>query len=255
MRYLICIKQTPDTAELPKVKPEEAASGKLSVQMVVNPWDEHALEGGIQMMENYGGEASAITVGGEDAIERLRSALAMGCKDATLVKDEAADAWGVAKLLAAAVKKMGNVTYVVTGQSTVDGNSGTVPVALSRALGCSVVTGVAKIVQASDSSITVERVVGQARHTVTVPAPAILSVIKEIGEPRYPTFINIRKAAKVEIPVWTAGDLGASVPAAVVHMGNWRKPPARESKVVMFDGSPDEAAAKLIDALLADKVL
>ncbi len=255
MRYLVCIKQTPDTAELPKVKPEEAASGKLSVQMVVNPWDEHALEGGIQMMENYGGEAGAITVGGDDASERLRSALAMGCKDATLVKDETADAWGVAKLLAAAVNKMGTVTFVITGQSTVDGNSGTVPVALARALGWPVLTGVAKVVAASETSITVERVVGQARHTVTAPAPAVLSVIKEIGEPRYPTFINIRKAAKVEIPTWTAGDLGASVPAPVVQASGFRKPPARDAKVVMLNGSPDESAAALIDALLAEKVL
>lgn len=255
MRYLICIKQTPDTAELPKVKPEEAASGHLSVQLVVNPWDEHALEGGIRMMETFGGEAGAITVGGEDAIERLRSALAMGCKDATLVKDTTADAWGVATLLAAAVRKMGNVTYVITGQMTVDGNSGTLPVALGRALGWPVLTGVAKVVAADESSITVERIVGQARHTVTAPAPAVLAVVKEIGEPRYPTFINIRKAARAEIPVWTPADLGVSVPAPVVHMSDFRKPPAREAKVVLFNGTPDEAANALLDALLAEKVL
>ena len=158
MRYLVCIKQTPDTAELPKVKPEEAASGDLSIQLVVNPWDEHALEAGLQLMENYGGTTGAITVGGDGAVEALRSALAMGCKDATLVKDAAADAWGVAELLAAAVQKMGDVTLVVTGQMTVDGNSGMVPVALARKLGWPVLTGVAKIISADESSVTVERV-------------------------------------------------------------------------------------------------
>ncbi|MCO6449457.1 MAG: electron transfer flavoprotein subunit beta/FixA family protein [Caldilineales bacterium] len=250
MRFLVCIKQTPDTAELPKVKPEEAASGDLSIQLVVNPWDEHALEAGLQMGENFGGTASAITVGGDSAVEALRSALAMGCKDATLVKDAAADAWGVADLLAAAAQKSGDVTLIVTGQMTVDGNSGMVPVAVARKLGWPVLTGVAKIIAADESSVTVERVVGQSRQTVKAPTPAVISVIKEIGEPRYPTFINIRKAAKVEIPVLTASDLGVSAPAPVVEMTNFRKPPARDAHVQLFDN-----AADLIDALLAEKVL
>jgi electron transfer flavoprotein beta subunit len=78
----------------------------------------------------------------------------------------------------------------------------------------------------------------------------VISVIKEIGEPRYPTFINIRKAARVKIPSWTAADLGVEVPAPVVQMTNYRKPPARDAHVKLFD-----TAEELIDALLAEKVL
>lgn len=250
MRYLVCVKQTPDTAELPKVNPEEAASGQLSINLVVNPWDEHAIETGLQMAENYGGVTSAITVGGESSIDALRSALAIGCKDATLVQEQAADANGVASLLAAAVTKMGDVNYVLTGQMTVDGNSGSVPVAVARKLGWPVITGVAKIIEASDESITVERVAGQARYTVKVAVPAVVSVIKEIGEPRYPTFINIRKAARVQIPAWTAADLDTETAAALVVMDNYRKPTARDAHVQLFD-----TAAELVDALLAEKVL
>ncbi len=255
MRYLVCIKQTPDTAELPKITPEEAASGKFSVNLVVNPWDELAIEAGLKLMETYGGVTGAITVGDEGAIDALRSALAMGCKDATLVKNVGADVSGVADLLAAAVKKDGDVGVVVTGQMTVDGNSGSLPVVLGRKLGWPVLTGVAKIVDLADDSITVERTVGQARLTVKTSLPAVVSVNKEIGEPRYPTFINIRKAARVKAPVLTADDLGVEVPAPVVHMTNFRKPPARDAKVQLFEGSPQEAAAALVDALLAEKVL
>ncbi|NOX61226.1 MAG: electron transfer flavoprotein subunit beta/FixA family protein [Chloroflexi bacterium] len=255
MRYLVCIKQTPDTAELPKVKPEEAASGELSIQQVVNPWDEHAIEAALQMAENFGGLASVISVGGEKAIEALRSALAMGCKDATLVENADADAWGVAALLAGAVNHMGDVNVVVTGQMTVDGNSGMVPVAVARKLDWPVLTGVAKVLNVSEDAVEVERVVGQARHTVKVKPPVVLSVIKEIGEPRYPTFINIRKAARVKIPVLSADDLGVTVPPPVVHLSNFRKPPARDAHVQLFDGPADEAAGALIDALLAEKVL
>lgn len=250
MRYLVCVKQAPDTAELPKVKPEEAASGDLSIQLVVNPWDEHALEAAIQMMENFGGTAGAITVDSDRAIDALRSALAMGCKDATLVAESGADAWGVASLLAAAIEKMGDVTVALTGQMTVDGNSGTVPLALGRKLGWPVITGVAKVLEVSEENVTVERVAGQARHTVQAPTPVVLSVIKEIGEPRYPTFINIRKAARVDIPAWSGEDLGVAAPAPVVHMENFRKPPARDAHVQLFDDPAD-----LIDALLAEKVL
>jgi electron transfer flavoprotein beta subunit len=255
MRYLVCIKQTPDTAELPKITAEEAASGKLSVNLVVNPWDELAIEAGLKLMENYGGTTGAITVGDEGAIDALRSALAMGCKDATLVQNTDADAWGVAELLAAAVKQDGDVGVVVTGQLTVDGNTGSVPMALGRKLGWPVLTGVSKIVELTDDSITVERAVGQARLTVKAPVPAVVSVNKEIGEPRYPTFINIRKAARVKVPTLTAEDLGVEVPAPVVHMDNFRKPPARDAKVTLLEGSPQEAAAALVDALLEEKVL
>lgn len=255
MRYLVCIKQTPDTAELPKITPEEAASGKLSVNLVVNPWDELAIEAGLKLMENHGGVTGAITVGDEGSIDALRSALAMGCKDATLVENVGADVLGVADLLAAAVKKDGDVGVVVTGQMTVDGNSGSLPVILGRKLGWPVLTGVAKIVDLTDDSITVERAVGLARLTVKTPLPAVVSVNKEIGEPRYPTFINIRKAARVKVPVLTAEDLGVDVPAPVVHLANFRKPPARDAKVQLFEGSPQEAAAALVDALLAEKVL
>ncbi len=255
MRYLVCIKQTPDTAELPKITPEEAASGKLSVNLVVNPWDELAIEAGLKLMETYGGVTGAITVGDEGAIDALRSALAMGCKDATLVENADADVFGVATLLAAAVKKDGDVGVVVTGQMTVDGNTGALPVILARKLGWPVLTSVAKIVDLNDDGITVERSVGQARLTVKAPLPAVVSVNKEIGEPRYPTFINIRKAARVKVPTLTAADLGVDAPTPVVHMDNFRKPPARDAKVQLFEGSPQEAAAALVDALLAEKVL
>ena len=255
MRYLVCIKQTPDTAELPKITPEEAASGKLSVNLVVNPWDELAIEAGLKLMENYGGTTGAITVGDEGAIDALRSALAMGCKDATLVENTDADVLGVAELLAAAVRKDDEVGVVLTGQMTVDGNTGSLPVILGHKLGWPVLTGVAKIVDLTEDSITVERAVGQARLTVKTSLPAVVSVNKEIGEPRYPTFINIRKAARVKVPVLTAEDLGVEVPASVVHMTNFRKPPARDAKVQLFEGSPQEAAAALVDALLAEKVL
>jgi len=255
MRYLVCLKQTPDTAELPKITPEEAATGNFSVNLVVNPWDEHAVEAGLQMMESHGGIVGAITVGNEGAIDALRSALAMGCKDATLIENTDADALGVAELLAAAIKKDDEVGVVLTGQMTVDGNSGAVPVALARKLGWPLLTSVAKIVELTDDSITVERTVGQTRLTVKTSAPVVLSVSKEIGEPRYPTFINIRKAARVKVPVLTAEELGVDVPAPVVHMDNFRKPPARDAKVKLLEGTPQEAAAALIDALLAEKVL
>jgi len=250
MKYLVCVKQAPDTAELPKVKAEEAASGELSIQLVVNPWDEHALESAIQSSEDYGGSVSVISVGGEKAIDALRSGLAMGCTAATLIEDTEADAWGVATLLAAAIEQMGDVDMVFTGQLTVDGNSGMVPIALARKLGWPVLTGVAKIVEVTDDSIVVERVAEDARLTVKAPVPVVLSVIKEIGEPRYPTFIKIRKAARVKIPTLTAADLGVDALAPVVQMDNYRKPPARDAHVQLFDNASD-----LVDALLAEKVL
>jgi electron transfer flavoprotein beta subunit len=122
-------------------------------------------------------------------------------------------------------------------------------------------SNVSKIVEIAGGRITVERLVDGDQETVAVSLPAVVSVGKEINEPRFPSFMGIRKANKAQIPTLNASELGVDAAAVGVSSGrtlwtNLRKPETRKSAVRIMEGAtPQEQAAKLVDALLADKVL
>lgn len=264
MNFVVCVKQTPDTAELPKVTAAEAVSGDIKATLVLNPWDEFAVEEGLKLQERLGGDVTVMTVGPEKATEALKDAIARGIKAAVLLDDPAfagSDAWGIASILAAAIRKNGEFDVVLAGKQSVDGNSGLVAPGLARKLGATLLTHVVKVVDIADGKITVERQLEEGRETVSAALPAVVSVSKEINEPRYPSFMGIRKAARATIPAWTLADL--DLPASEVGSSGaklaWsdvRKPPARSSQVVMVrEPSVEATAAKLADLLMAEKVI
>ncbi len=264
MKIVVCVKQTPDTAELPKVDLARAKSGELGVTMVVNPWDEFALEEGIRLSERFNGNVTAVSIGPAQAVEALRTALAMGVGNAVLLSDGAfkdGDAWATARVLAAAIKKDGAADVVITGKQAVDGNSGLVSVGLARMLGANYLSGVTKVVDISGGKITVERSLEEGKETTTAALPAVVSVAREINEPRYPSFMGIRKANKATIPSWAAGDLGLSAgqvgkAGSVMDWVDMRKPAARATtcEIIKAD-TVEKQASILMDRLQADKVL
>ena len=261
MKVVVCVKQTPSTTATFKVSNnvvtwEDAGSGKPNV---VNPWDEYTIEEGIRLSENHGAkEVVALTMGAPDSVEALRTSLAMGCTSAVLVSDEAysdLDALGAAKVLASAVQKMGDVAIVIAGKQAIDGDSGLTPVMLARKLGWTPLTYVAAINEISGDSITVERLVESGRQVVTAKLPVVISVVKEINEPRYPSFMGIRKANRAEIPTWSAADLGVSADPSRVQWGNIYTPPVREGDVEMLQGTVEEQVNALVEKLFAEKVI
>jgi electron transfer flavoprotein beta subunit len=105
-------------------------------------------------------------------------------------------------------------------------------------------------------AIRVERVFEEGRMAVKAKLPAVLSVVQSIGEPRYPSFMGIRRASKAEIPLWSLADLGIAAPAPIVNRVALVSPPAREVNCEMITGgSPQEIAETLVDKILAEKVL
>ena len=104
--------------------------------------------------------------------------------------------------------------------------------------------------------MTVDRVIEEGRQTVSAKLPAVVSVVQSIGEPRYPSFMGIRKASKANIPVWSLSDLGASAPEPVVKRTELMNPPVQETSIEIITGeSPAEIADKLADKILAEKIL
>ena len=258
MKVVVLVKQTPDTAELPKVSAEDVRSGDVKATMVINPWDEYAAEEAILLADRFNADTVALTMGKPAAADALKHALAMGVSDAAMVDSSSlrGDMWTTAEALAAAIKAQGNVDLVITGKQSVDENSGAVFTGVASKLGFPLLTGVIKIVDVADGQISVERMVDGGQESVTVRLPAVISVGKEINEPRYPSFMGIRKANKAQIPVSSLESLGVNGGSARTAWTNVRKPDDRKTDVKIIDGaSAEEKAAKLVDALLAEKVL
>jgi len=258
LKIIACIKQVPDSEA--KVKAE---GGKVSwgeATLVINPFDEYAVEGALQQKEATSGTVTALCIGPESAKEALKHALAMGADDAILVSDPALnelDTVGAARILAAAIQKIGGVDMVVFGRQTLDNGAGITPAQTARVLGWPMLGLAGQIkVHAAAGSVAVERVIEEGRQNVSAKPPIVISVVQSIGEPRYPSFMGIRKASKANIPVWSLSDLGVSAPQSIVKRTELMSPPAREMTVDIITGeNPAEIADKLADKILTEKVL
>jgi electron transfer flavoprotein beta subunit len=242
-----------------KINPDLSINAD-GIEKIINLFDEYAVEEGIAWNEQHGGTLTVLSLGTSEWMEQMRRALAMGATDAVLLSDPAfasLDTLAAAKVVAAAIRKLGDVDLIFTGRNSTDDESGAFAPALARALGWPQLTYVGKVLALDPGakSISVERHLETVVETVQTALPAVVSVIKDINSPRYPSLLKIKKVAKVEPPVWSAADLGLTelLPAATVAA---RVPPPPRPKGEMIDG-PDTAAKvkKLVDRLLESQVL
>jgi electron transfer flavoprotein beta subunit len=259
LKIAVFIKQVPDSAA--KIAVENGVVKWGDAPLVINPWDEYAVEAALQLAEKHGGEVTAFSMGGDSSKEALKHALAMGCGNAVLINDAAlaaVDAAGSARVFAAAVKKLGDADLAVFGKQAIDSDTGLVTAMTARVLGWPALTLVALVAEldASAKTIRVERGVEEGRQVVDSKLPAVLSIIKDFGEPRYPSFMGIRKASKAEIGTWTLDDLGISAPDAKVSWPELISPPKRDVTTEMITGSsPEEIANTLADKIITEGVL
>lgn len=266
LNIIVCIKQVPDTTEV-KINPETGTLIREGVPSIVNPFDMYAIEEGLRLKEKHGGKVTVISMGPPQAKEALKEAVAMGADEAILLSDRSfagSDTWATAYTLAQAIRKLGQVDVILCGKQAIDGDTGQVGPGIARQLGINQLTYVFKILKLDPETraLAVERLLEEGREVVETQLPALLTVVKDINQPRYPTFLGIRRATKLEIPVWGAADLPATdatklglkgSPTQVVKVFS---PPKREGKVEMITGDTvDEAAAALVDKLLAEKVI
>ena len=257
MKIIACIKQVPDSEA--KVKAEDGQVSWGEAPLVINPFDEYAVEGALLTKEaNDGSTVTALCIGPESAKDALKHALAMGADNAVLVSDPALDeidSVGAARVLAAAIQKIGDADMVVFGRQTLDNGSGLTGAQTARVLGWPML-GLAGQVKVEDGSVTIERVFEEGKVNVSAKMPAVVSVVQSIGEPRYPSFMGIRKASKAEIPIWSLSDIGADAPATVVKRTELMNPPVDETEVEMIEGETPEAIAEaLVEKIIAEKVL
>lgn len=259
MHVVVFTRSTPDTA----AKVEVGSDGKVTwggEALVVNPWDEYALEEAIVQAKNVKGKATVIALGGEMHNDALKHSLAMGMGEAIRIEDadlDATDSLAYATTAAAAVNKLEGVDLVIFGRDSIDVGTDTHIYQTARKLGWTMLSNISQILEVDydGGTIKVEKTIESGKQIITSKLPVVLSVLKDINEPRYPSFIGIRKANKATIPVWSLGDLGVSTPAAKTQVDGFKNLPADDTEVEMLEGEAADQATALVDKLLEEKVL
>lgn len=258
-KICVCIKQVPATTEV-KINPETNTLVREGVESQINPFDLYALEEAVRIKERLQGKGeessvTVITMGPPQAEAALRDAIGLGADEAILLSDRAfagADTWATSYALSQALRKL-EPNLVFCGMQAIDGDTGQVGPGIAVHMDYAQSTYVAKVEELDAKKLTVKRLVEQGYEVCSVKLPAVLTVVKEINEPRTPSLRGKMNAKKAQIPVWTADDIEAPAeklglqgsPTQVVKVFS---PPHREGGE-RWEGEPAELAEKLAGLL------
>ena len=266
MNIIVCIKQVPGITEV-KINPETNTLIREGIPNIINPFDMYAIEEALRLKEKFGGKVTAISLGPPQSINALKEAVGMGADEAIQLSDRifaGSDSWATAYTLALAIKKLGEFNIILCGKQAIDGDTGQVGPGIASQLGITQLTYVFKIITLDPEAgtIIVERLLEEGREIVEAKLPALLTVVKDINQPRPATLFHIRRASKLLIPTWTAADLpGADLsklglkgsPTQVIKIFS---PPKREGVLDLIKtDSVEQSAAILADKIIAEKVL
>lgn len=263
MKVVVCVKTTP-APETVRVENGKIVWDRAS--LIINPWDEYALEGALMFLEwkevaePESFSIVALSIGDETAEIALRHALAMGAHEAIRIEGPVAeelDTRATAYILAAAVRKIHaveNVAMVLFGRQGIDSETGLTAAQTARLLGWPAITCLSTI-KTSLQKVRLARTMEEGRQILNTFFPIVCSVTKDIGIPRYPSFFAKRRAERTPVTVWTLADLGVSPPPPLVRWGEASLLPERETTCEMIDGTPEEIATRILDILEAEGLL
>ncbi len=265
LRIVACVKQVPDTSQV-RIDPLTNTLIREGVPSIINPFDIHAIEEAVRVKEAYGGTAIMLCMGPAWADEALRKALSFGADQAVLLSDRAlagSDTLATSAALAAAIRKLGErepIDIVICGKQTIDGDTAQVGPGIATRLGFAQLTYVDKVeaVDVAARRIRVRRMLEGAHETVDAPLPALLTVVKEINQPRYATLPDLVRGLRSEIPVWRVQDIGlggdeVGLKGSPTQVRRIFPPPRRGPGAIIAGAleDPRKAAAAVIDELIA----
>jgi len=258
MNVIVCVKQIPDPA-LPASLDPSTKTLKRDGKLILDESDSYGVEMALQLVGKAGGgEVSLVSMAPNGETSGMRTALAMGAVKGVLVSDpslQGTDALTTAKVLAAAVQKLGGADLVIAATESSDGYTGTVPEQLAEVLGLPSIT-FAKTVTIDGTDLKVDRQTEAGYDEVSCQLPALVSVTAGVVEPRYPSFKGIMAAKSKPVDTVTAADLGvtpvgwAGAGQEIVEIGQAAERQAGE--IVEDDG---EGFAKIVSFLESKKVI
>ncbi|MDD3087956.1 MAG: electron transfer flavoprotein subunit beta/FixA family protein [Candidatus Omnitrophica bacterium] len=258
MNIIVCIKQVPETTEV-RINPETNTLMREGVKAIINPFDMYAIEEGVRLKERFGGKVSVITMGPPQADAALREAISMGADEGFLVCDRAfagSDTWATSYTLAGAVKKVGAFDIIICGKQASDGDTAQVGPGISTHLNIPQVTYVKKVEEATDKMMRLERMLEEGYEVIETPLPVLLTVVKEINEPRIPSLKGLMRAKSAKITMLTQKELDldpqqiglCGSPTQVVKIFT---PPQRQGGQVLKGEIPD-IASQLVELLRSE---
>ena len=253
MRFAVCVKHAVDESEL---KIDSSGKPQLEgAQAKMGTFDKNAVEEALRLRSALGGEVVAITVGKAEARKSLKEALAMGVDKGVhvLADPRALDSSRTSELLAAAIVRTGPFDLVICSEGSSDTYTGLVPPMVAERLRIPYIAYVRKL-EVAAHAVKGERSLEESLESVESSLPSIVSVVSEINEPRYPTLIQIMQASKKPVEELTPQQLGFGDLQTSVRVVSMTAQPVNRKRVV-FEGSPDEAASKLVDALASEGVI
>lgn len=253
MKIIVCIKQVPDTTEV-RINPETNTLVREGVSSIINPFDTYAIEEGVRLKERYGGESIAITMGPPQAEEALREALSLGIDNAIHLTDRAfagSDTWATSRVLSAAIHKIGNFDLVICGKQASDGDTAQVGPGIATFLNLPQATYVRKIdeINLEKKYIRLERLLEDGVEILELKLPALITVVKEINEPRMPSLKGKLRAKKASLTVWNKDDLGipndeVGIQGSPTQVVKIFSPPQREKGMIV--NADDDGAIDII---------
>lgn len=262
MNIVVCVKQVPDTTEV-KVNPETNTLIREGVESIVNPFDTYAIEEGLRLRDKFGGKVTVITMGPPQAEAVLREAIALGADKTVLISDRAfagSDTWATSLILARAIDKImekEGVDLIICGKQASDGDTAQVGPGIATHLKLPQATYVRRLdsvhLDSSPKIIIAERLIEEGYEIVEVQIPALITVVKEINEPRLPSLRGKMKAKKASIEKWgndfleiNSSEIGLDgSPTRVVKVFS---PPKKEGGKI-FKEDPETAVDKLVEEL------
>lgn len=260
MKIVALVKYVPDAAGDRSFHDADHTTDRTTSDGILSELDEYAIEEALKISDEGGADVVALTMGPADALNAVKRALQMGVDSGVQVVDDAlhgSDAPATAQVLAAAIKKIGDVDLVVTGMASTDGGMSVVPAMLSELLDVAHLGFLGEL-GVTDGVAQGRREGDVASETVEAPLPVIASVTDQINEPRYPSFKGIMAAKKKQVETWSLADLGIDV-ARVGLSAAWsevqdatRRPPRTRGEIVTDEG---DGGVKLAEFLAAQKFI
>ena len=264
MHIVTCVKQTPKSENI-KIDPVTGCLIRAGADSAMNPFDEYALEAAVTLKEQVGGTVSALTMGPPQAETVLRDSIARGADRIYQLGDRAlagSDTWSTSYALSKGIEKINalqKVDVVICGKQTNDSDTGHIGPQISAWLQWPNAAFVKKIVRVNQKSIVVERLTEDGSEILELPFPCVLSVVKEISNPRVRSVKGRIAAKRAIITAWTADDIGADkeklgithCPTRVVKSFT----PTRENTAQIVDGTNGQEKGKNLVSLLKENHL
>ncbi len=265
MKYIVCVKQVPDTSGVVAVK-ADGTMDRASMATITNPDDMNAVEAALRLKDKNGGKVVVISMGPPPAEGMLRELLAMGCDEAVLVSARefgGSDTYATSQILAAAIKQVGleKDDIVFCGRQAIDGDTAQVGPQIAEKLNLPQVTYVAEI-ELEGRELTVKRMLEDGYMSLRVQTPCLLTCIKELGEPRYMSVSGIMDCYNKPLTVYNYDTLKDDALIETDTIGLQGSPtnvyksfsPPVKGTGMMLEGA-DKAACEKLVALLDEKHL